>query len=161
MARIWYIPLPPTARTTVFDFVEVGPADDKPLELMGFLIGQHTEVKEAEEEQLDVRVTVMPATFTSGSGGSAGAPWNPDSQDSTSVGFASEVFNTTQASTSGTAKELYYPWNVRANPLEEWYPDGPLRPKAAQGEAIVIRLMVAPLDSITFAGWVCVKEGIG
>lgn len=156
MGRLAYIPFSVTTTTTC-DFVELTPADDKPIKLRGFLLGQTTELAEAQEEVLDVNVVRMTATVTSGSGGSAATYLYVDTGDQT-VGTTGEINNTTIATTSGSTHSWPFPWQVRNVPLEFWFPDERFCPKAKQTEYLFLRLSSAPADSIALKGWICIEE---
>lgn len=146
-----------TAAGTDTDALEILPADDKPCRLVGFNLGQISEVGDAAEEGLRVTVRRLPATVTSGSGGSAPTPAPMDSAD-TAAGFAAEVNNTTVATTSGTAIFLAeYGWNERA-PFEQWYPDPEMRPMARQGEALCIRIETTAADDLSAQATFFVEE---
>jgi hypothetical protein len=133
------------------------PADDKPVKLIGFEIGQTSELGDAAEESLRISIIRLPATVTSGSGGSAVTPAPLDSADS-AAGCAAEVNNTTVATTSGTAVTLEeFSWNIRSSPLERWWPDPQIRFKAKQGEALVIRCQTTVADDIS-ANWTAYFE---
>lgn len=130
------------------DLLELLPADDKPVKLLGMVFSQTTEVADAAEEGLRITVQRFPATVTSGSGGSAVTPCPPDSADS-AAGVAAECNNATVATTNGTAvtySELG--WNIRNSPFDFWFPPG-FEPKAKQGEALIVRSETTPADDIT------------
>lgn len=133
------------------DLLEILPADDKPVRLRGWSIGQTSEVKDAEEEGLRISVIRLPATVTGGSGGSAPTPQKVDSADA-AAGFAAEVNNTTVATTSGTAETVAeMAWINRNTPWEFWYPDERFCPKVKQGEALVVRLQTTLADDMSTA----------
>lgn len=141
------------------DWLEITPADDKPVKLRGLLISQISEVGDAAEEGLRFSIIRLPATFTSGSGGSAPTPAPMDSAD-TAAGFTAEVNNTTVATTSGTAVTLAeFGWNERNSPYEMWFPDERFAPKAKQGEGLVVRQQTTLADDMTacFTAW-CEEE---
>lgn len=157
MGRIAYVPFSVTTTTTC-DFVELTPADDKPIRIRGFLIGQTTELAEAQEEVLDVAIVRMTATVTSGSGGSGATYLGPDTDD-TAVAPTGEVNNTTIATTSGSTHTWSFPWQLRNVPFDYWFPDVAFCPKAKQTEYLFLRLATAPADSTALRGWVCIEEG--
>lgn len=131
------------------DLIEILPADDKPAKLRGFVLGQISEVGDGAEEGVRVSVMRLPATVTSGSGGSSPTPVPVDSADS-AAGAAVEVNNTTVATTSSTAVTLAeFGWNLRNSPFDFWWPDERFCPKAKQGEALVVRLQTTVADDIT------------
>ena len=130
------------------DLLEILPADDRPVKLRGFLLSQISEVADAAEEGLRVSVLRLPATVTSGSGGSAVTPAPMDSADA-AAGAACECNNTTVATTNGTAVTLAeIGWNNRNSPYDFWYPDANFCPKAKQGEALLVRLQTTLADDM-------------
>lgn len=133
------------------DLLEVTPADDKPVKLRGLIISQYSEIGDSQEEGLRISVLRLPATFTSGSGGSAPTPAPMDSAD-VAAGFAAECNNTTIATTSGTIVTLEeLGWNERITPFEHWFPDGPYCPKVKQTEGLIIRMQSTPADDFSGA----------
>jgi hypothetical protein len=138
------------------DLLEVLPADDKPVKLRGFLISQTSEVGDAAEEGVRISILRLPATVTSGSGGSAVTPAPMDSADA-AAGAACECNNTTVATTSGSAVTLAeIGWNERLSPFDFWFPDDRFAPKAKQGEGLVIRGQTTVADDMTicFTAWI-------
>lgn len=141
------------------DLWEILPADDLPCAIRGFRLGQTSEVGDTAEEGLRITVRRMRATVTSGSGGSAGAP-EEVGRSNQAPSFASEVNNTTVATTSGDSEIIeQMAWNNRNSPFEVWYPDPDFAPAAIQGEALLIRLETTAADDFTFAGTLWVEEG--
>ncbi len=138
------------------DLLEVLPADDKPVKLRGLLLSQISEVGDAAEEGLRISILRLPATVTSGSGGSSVTPKPMDSADA-AAGAACECNNTTVATTSGTPDTLAeIGWNIRNSPLDMWFPDERFAPKAKQGEALCVRMQTTPADDFTgcFTFWI-------
>lgn len=140
------------------DLLELLPADDKPVKLRGLLLSQISEVGDTAEEGLRISILRLPATVTSGSGGSAVTPKPMDSADA-AAGVAAECNNTTVATTSGTADTLAeLGWNIRNSPYEMWFPDAAYCPKAKQGEALIVRSQTTPADDITIACTFWIEE---
>jgi len=138
------------------DLLELLPADDKPVKLRGMLLSQISEVGDTQEEGLRISILRLPATVTSGSGGSAVTPKPMDSADA-AAGVAAECNNTTVATTSGTADTLAeLGWNERLTPWDLWFPDERFAFKAKQGEALVVRMQTTPADDFTglFTFWI-------
>ena len=138
------------------DLLEILPADDKPVKLRGFRLSQISEVGDAAEEGLRISVLRLPATVTSGSGGSAVTPAPMDSADA-AAGAACECNNTTVATTSGSAVTMEeIGWNERNSPCDFWYPDASFSPKAKQGEALIVRQQTTAADDYTgcFTFWI-------
>lgn len=160
MGRIYTVPFAGGTVTNAggnADLWELLPADDKPIKLRGFRFGQISEVGDAAEEGVEIQIVRLGATVTS-SNGTGVTPVPPDSADS-AAGFTAEVNGATVATTSGTTTILEsVPWNLRASPLEVWYPDERFCPKAKQGEGLFIRLITTVADDITFGGVAWVEE---
>lgn len=138
------------------DLIEILPADDKPVKLRGFSLSQISEVGDAAEEGLRITIIRLPATVTSGSGGSAITPAPMDSAD-VAAGAACECNNTTVATTSGTAVTIAeYGWNIRNSPFAEWFPDTAYCPKVKQGEGLVVRQQTTAADDYSgqFTFWI-------
>jgi len=142
------------AVTAAQDFFEITPADDKPIVIHACYLTQSTELGDAAEEQL--RVKIIRGHATGGSGGTAPTPASLDPAGS-AAGFAAEVNNTTIAST-GTTVDLHAEcFNVRTGWI--YIPTPEARPKASQANTtIVVRLMANPTDSITMSGTLIVEE---
>lgn len=139
------------------DLIEITPADDKPIKLRGFTLAQTSEVGDAAEEGLRVSVIRLPATVTSGSGGSAGTAQKTDSADA-ACGATIEVNNTTVATTSGTAEILTeLAWNIRNSPFDFWYPPG-FEPRCKGAESLVVRLQTTPADDLSGAFTFFIEE---
>lgn len=137
------------------DLLEVLPADDKPVKLRGFCLSQISEVGDAAEEGLRISVLRLPATVTSGSGGSSVTPSPTDSANS-AAGAACECNNTTVATTGGSAVTLAeFGWNIRNSPFDFWWPDAEFCPKVKQGEGLVVRQQTTAADDYTgcFTFW--------
>jgi hypothetical protein len=131
------------------DLLTILPADDKPCKLVGWIIGQTSELGDAAEENVRITVRHMTATVTNGSGGSAptAVPNRPGTD--LAAGFTARVNDTTVATTTGTStivEELS--WNERNTPWERWIPEE-LRPRALQGEALLVRLETTLADDLS------------
>lgn len=135
------------------DLLEATPADDKPIRLNRFVLGNSSELGDTAEEGLRVTVQMFPATVTSGSGGTATTPRPYDSVDA-AAGFSAEMNNTTVATTSSTAVTLAdFIWNIRMSPCEFVWPDPAKRPVVRGGEVLIVRMESTPADDITASLW--------
>lgn len=154
MGRVYAVTFTATAVTAAVDLFELSPADDRPIRLLGLFLGQTTELGDAAEEQLELRI--IRGHTTSGSGGSSATP-APLSPADAAAGFAAEVLNTTLAS-AGTGAVLWADsWNVRAGYPLIFTPE--MQPQASQANTtIVVRLASTPADSITIVGTLIVEE---
>lgn len=139
------------------DLFEITPGDDKPVGLMGLLLGQTSEVADAAEEAIRVTIYRLPATVTSGNGTSV-TPVAIDSAQS-AAGFAAESNGATVATTSGSAAILAeFAWNIRSSPLEMWWPDDNAMFKVRQTEALIVRCQTTVADDVTICITAYVKE---
>jgi hypothetical protein len=129
------------------DLFEIGPASNKPIELVALELGQSSETGDAAEEQLRIRII---RGHTTGSNGSAVTP-RPFSPNDSAAGAACEVLGTTIAS-AGTAVNLLsatfnvragYQWGPQPNGMGIW---------CANAELLVVRLMAAVADDLTMSG---------
>lgn len=160
MSRIYAVPYSGTLTNAGgdADLLEVLPADDKPCRLRGWIIGQTSEVADAAEEAIRISVIRLPATVTSGSGGSAVTPVALDSADA-AAGFAAECNNSTVATTSGSAATIMeLGWNERSSPFDFWFPDERFCPIVKQGEGLVVRNQTTIADDLSIVMTFFIEE---
>lgn len=142
------------------DLIILQPADDKPIRLAGFFLGQSSEVGDAAEENLRVTARHMTGTVTVTGGTSVTPVANrPGTGDVAAAGFTATANCTTVATTSGAStimEELA--WNVRNTPWERFIPEE-MRPIALQTEALILRLESTVADDITVQMTFFVEEG--
>lgn len=152
-ARYYTVRVRSSVSTGVSDLWEFRPADEKPIEIVYGVMGQETDMGDAEEEVL--RLQWIRGNTVSGSGGAAITPEELDPV-SPAAGFACERFNTTPAS-GGTEHVLHTGlWNIRTPWI--YYPEPEARPFANEGEFMVLRLAAAVADAITVSSTIYVKE---
>jgi hypothetical protein len=138
---------------TTTDLIELDAAAEKPCTLLGWEIGQSTELGDAAEEGL--RMRWVRGNTTSGSGGTATTP-RPCNLTDTAAGFTCEVGNTTAAS-AGTAVNMHsMAWNIRM-PWAVWLPEG-CGYNFSGTSLLVCRLVANPIDSVSFSGTCWVLE---
>lgn len=163
MARIYRVPFAAGTVTNAGgnnDLWTFTPADDKPIALMGFRIGQISEVADAAEEGIDLTIVHLGATVSAGTGGSAvtPVPGDPAISDLAS-GFTARINDTALATSSGTTTVMEaIPWNNRNTPFEVWYPDIDYAPKCRQASALCIRMNTTIADDMTFSGCAFILE---
>lgn len=154
MGRVYSVNFEGVAATATQDLIEISPADDKPIKLLGLFLAQSSDVGDAAEEML--RVQILRGHTTSGSGGSAQTPVPVDPSDP-AAGFAAEVNNTTIAS-AGTAVILHSDsFNIRAGLQLFWTPETAILARQSD-TTIAVRLLAAPADSLTISGTIYVEE---
>lgn len=161
MGRIYTVPFASGTVTNAggnVDLWELTPADDKPIRLRGFILGQTSEVGDAAEEAVNISVIHLGSAVTSGNGTSV-TPVPVDVAVGAAAGFTAEINGATVATTSGTATTIYeFCWNQRSSPYEVWFPDDRFCPMARQAAALVIRMNTTVADDITFAGTAIIEE---
>lgn len=160
MSRLYSIPVSGTytAAGTDIDLLTLLPADDKPCQLVGWSIGQHTEAGDAAAENIRLTVRHMTATVTNGSGGATVTPVNVDDPaGGQAAGFTARTLDTTVATTSGTSTVIENRgWNELQTPYDWIYPDERFYPKCRQGEAVIVRGETTVGDDVTvdYTFWV-------
>jgi len=147
----------PTAATVAIDIFEFTPADDKPLTIVGFTIGQTTEIGDAQEEELEIKIMRGGTGMTSGSGGVAAANGVGVDASSATSGFTYEAGNTTLATFTSGVTLLEDSMNVRTG--WQWWPPPEVWFSVSQANGgLVLRMNSTPADSITFAATAYVLE---
>lgn len=153
LGRKYTIHLAPTAITVAADLVEIDPATDKPVIILGWRLYQTSDVGDAAEEILGY--AWVRGNATSGSGGSAATPAKALTGDA-AASATCEVANTTQAS-AGTAVTVWSgPFNVRAGDIQVLTPDQWFATTGS--DLLCLRLLGAPADSLTIGGSVDILE---
>lgn len=157
MCRIYQVPIAFAAQTAQIDFFELTAAAEKPCRIHEIYLANSTEVADAQEEQLTLKLKRAIGSVTSGSGGSAPTPVPQDPRD-TAAGLTAETNNTTKLAVgSGTiTDERLFSWNVRMPFQLIFTPE--TRPMIVGGEKKVLELTTTPADSITMGGYVLVEE---
>jgi len=154
MSGVYTVPFACAGVTTSIDLSEIVAHTSKPLMIRGFVIGQKTEVGDAQEEML--RITIKSGQTVSGSGGSAVTPSNNDGA-AAAAGFTAEQFNTTKAGTGTIVDHGPWPWNVRVSPYVEKFPEGEEKFLIAARRA-TLELVDAPTDTMDIYGHPVVQE---
>lgn len=162
MSRIYAVPFNGTVANATgdTDLFSFAVADDKPIRLRGFILGNVSEVGDTAEEALRITVKYLPATLTQGSNGSTVTAVAPLSDQAGTVwGFTAHVNDTTVATSSGTVIVVdEFAWNIRNSPYEHWYPDPSFCPECKQGAGLVVRCETTVADDFTFSGTAFVEE---
>lgn len=161
MGRKYRVPFVATTVTAAggnTDLWEFIPTDDKPIHLIGFTLGQTSEVGDAVEEGIDITIIYLGATVTGGNGTTV-VPVAIDLGGNVAAGFAAEINATTVATTNGTATIMdAMAWNNRNTPYERWFSDPEWAPLCRQGSALVIRMNTTLADDMTFVGCAYIEE---
>jgi hypothetical protein len=134
-----------SAFTAQIDIFELLAAANKPGLLLGFEIGQTSEVGDAQEEMLTVVLKRVTGAPTSGSGGGT-STFQSTRPNDTAAGFTLETGNTTKL-TGGTSVELArWAWNLRQTLLYVPIPEEQIF--IDQATRLVLELVTTPADSI-------------
>lgn len=141
-----------------YDFFEIDPAADKPVEIVGIFIENKSEIGDAQEEMVAWSIERFSGATFSGGNGTAATPRPLDPSDG-AASFAAEVVAATIATTTGTKVTLHAGcFNIRTGLQFIFPPD--MRPKCdgAAHSALVIRLLTALADDATLSGTLYVRE---
>ena len=159
--RIYRIPFNATitAAGGDTDLFTIQPAAEKPCKIVGWIIGQFSEIGDAQEEVVRLTIRHMTATVTV-TGGTSVTPVarRPGTNEWAAAGFTAKTNHTTVATTSGTSVVVEeFAWNLRNVPFERWIPEE-MQIQAVNGEALLVRLETTLADDISFAGTLFVEE---
>lgn len=155
------------AVTAVQDLWQVGKVADsrstKPIKVKRFVINA-TNTTIPTSQMLAIRVRILPATVTDGSGGtSVTAPAKTDLGDS-SAGFTGFTNNTTKATTSGTATILFEGGFHIFNGMDETLDmdgKGGSQTTIPTAEVVVIELLSTVSGTVNLSGTCWVEESGG
>lgn len=145
------------------DLLELKPADDHPILLLGWAIyqaGGGNDVGDAQEEMLSIDVLHMTATVTDSNGSAVNANniVNLNDPTGTAASFSAIGPGTTVATTTGTTRSpQFVGWNERV-PYEYMAPTEQFGLGAKQTEAILIRGQTTPADDVSVRGTAWVLE---
>ncbi len=136
------------------DVFEIVPADERAVAIHAVYIAQSSDVADAAEEILDIKI--MRGFTSGGSSGSSSTP-APISPLDTAAGAAVEVNNTTIA-TTGTIVDCHSDsFNIRAGLQLVFTPE--CRPiTTATNTSIVVRILADLADAVTMSGTIVFEE---
>jgi hypothetical protein len=143
------------------DIFQLNPATNRPVRVVGFRLGNSTEVGDAQEEGVELQLMHMTATVTdgAGTGSTLVTPSASPRPGATAAGFTARVNSPTVATTSGTPTVVeYIGWINRATPLDVFYPDPKWCCEAIAGEVIILRMNTTLADDMTMQITVFVEE---
>jgi ligand-binding SRPBCC domain-containing protein len=156
MGRMYNLPLARTAVTAAVDLVEILTASSHICVIHGIELTQSTEVKDAEEEML--QLAWKSGQTTGGSGGGTSITPIPILIGDAAHGMTVEAFNTTKASAGTIVTHKVWDWNVRVPFLYVFTPE--TRLVIPPSTRATLELVSAPADSVTIGGQI-VLEIIG
>lgn len=156
MGRIYNLPLVRTSVTAAVDLAEILTAASHMAVIHAIELSQSTDVKDAEEEML--QLAFKSGQTTSGSGGNTGVTPVPVLIGDAAHGMTVETFNTTKASAGTIVTHKVWDWNVRI-PFEKIFTPE-TRLWIPPSTRATLELVTAPGDAITIGGQI-VLEVIG
>ena len=154
MGRMYVVEFADVAVVAAQDQFSQLPAVDKPVKLHAVFLSQSTEVGDAAEESLTIKLQRGAATTGSGGSADAGVPLISvkDAADAATI----RVIDTTEAS-SGTIVDLHSEsWNIRTPFI--WLPPPEHRLMVENAEFFAVVLITVPADSITMCGTLIYEE---
>jgi hypothetical protein len=156
--RVYTVSFAASAQTVAVDFFELITGAGGALCLLGLEISQTTELGDAAEEKVRLRITRATGTYTSGSGGNTGVARPPVRAGDAAATFTAETLNTTQIAVgTGVLTVLQqYPFEVRVGYERFWTPETAFT--IGNSSALAIGLAAAPADSVTWEGTAYVAE---
>jgi hypothetical protein len=153
MGRVYNLPLARTAVTAAVDLAEILTAATHICKVLAIEVSQSTDVKDAEEEML--QLAFKSGQTTSGSGGNTGVTPIPILIGDAAHGMTVETFNTTKASAGTIVTHKVWDWNVRVPFDKIFTPEQCLIiPPATRA---TLELVAAPGDSITIGGQIVIE----
>jgi hypothetical protein len=153
MGRIYNLPLARTAVTVAVDLAEILTAATHICVVHSIELTQSTDVKDAEEEML--QLAWKSGQTTSGSGGNTGVTPIPILIGDAAHGMTVETFNTTKASAGTIVTHKVWDWNVRVPFIYVFTPENRL--VIPPSTRATLELVAAPGDSITIGGQICIE----
>lgn len=153
---IYTVSFAPTSFTNAngdYDICELTPADDQPIEVIGWVIAVVSEIGDAQEEFLQVSWASDNAT----SGNGTSTTPRPTNSRFAAAGFTAETVGSTVASTGSAITIENFTIPARGGD-RVWYPDG-CGPRIDQGDTMLcMRLGTALTDDATVAGTIWVLQ---
>lgn len=155
MSGVYRVPFAYTGNGNV-DLVEITAASGKPCVVLGYKIGQTSDVGDAAEEILGLIFKSGTSGTTSGSGGSSVTPVNTD-RSGGAASFVAEQANTTKLAAGGGSITTHEtsPWNIRMQDKEIHTQE--LQVLIPAGERAALEIPAAA-DSLTINGVLFVQE---
>jgi hypothetical protein len=154
MARgVYTISFKQVSVAAVQDLLAAYAGSSKVLEIHSVIIGQITGTT---VQNLPITMNHLPATVTTGSGGTAPTPQKTNPGDAAAT-FTARANDTTQATTSGTSSRVVA--DV-FNTINGYFYQPPRedRPRISSNEAFVVSLDAAPGSALTMSGTMVVEE---
>lgn len=153
MGRMYTVEFADVAVTAAQDLFEVVAAADSIVALHAIYINQNSDVGDAAEEMLTVKI--QSGQTTSGSGGTAPTAV-PLALGDAAFGGTVEVNNTTEASAGTIVDHHSDTFNIRTG--WQYIPTPEMRKVLSPSGRMTITLITVPADSLTMSGTVYIEE---
>lgn len=156
MGRVYSVEFEAVAVTAAQDLFALKPADDKPITIHAIFLSQSSDVGDAAEEML--RIKIIRGAATIGSGGSNPTPRPLNSGDSASGITTNCRVNDTTETSGGTPLDMHSEaFNIRTGWAYMPIPEDRIRCAESDG-FISVALMNAPGDELTVSGTLYFEE---
>lgn len=153
MGRIYTATFADVAVSAQQDLFELVAPSDAIVLIHQIEISQLSDVGDAQEEMLSIRL--KSGATTSGSGGSAITPV-PISVGDVAFGGTCEANNTTKATLGTIVTHYAWAWNVRMDFNKLYVPE--LRPILSPSHRLTVELATTPADALTMSGVITFEE---
>lgn len=158
MGRMYRVFFESATVSAIQDAFELRAATGKPIALHRLVIKQAAggdDTGDAKEKIIDVLISKIDTTPSSGSGGTTQTPV-PIDPNTAAAGFGCDLNNTTQA--TGTRIDIGppLPFNNRVG-LDHVFLESE-RPRAAGGSYLLVEIPVAPAEAHELSGYALVEE---
>jgi hypothetical protein len=154
MSGIYTVPFSFTGADGTIDLCAMVAHATKQCVLLGFELGQSSDVGDAAEEIIQIKIRSGQTVV--GSGGSAVTPTPNDPVGASASGFTARQADTTQAGTGTIVDHYVYNWNIRQSLSvilpEQW------QIIFGAGRRLTIEGVSLPADSLTITGYAVVQE---
>lgn len=145
------------------DFLQLTAATGKPIRLVGFRLGNSTDVQDAGEMGLELQLVHMTGGTLTDGGGTGSTLITPTTVPRPAIGqaagFTARVNSPTIATSTGTTTVLeYVGWINRSTPLDVFYPEQKWCCEATGGEALILRYTGTLTSDMTMQLTVFVEE---
>jgi len=154
---MYNLPLVRTSVTVAVSLAEILNAATQVIIVHGIELSQSTEIKEAEEEMIQLQW--RSGMTAAGTGGNAGVVAIPQLILDAASGCTIRSFDTVKPSGGTIVTHKTWDWNLRASPFI-WMPPPEQRLVIAPSMRAALELTAAPTDATTFGGQIII-EAIG
>ncbi len=154
MGRVYSAEFADVAVTAAQDLFNLLPAVDKPVEIHSVILSQNTEVGDAAEEGLLIKL--QRGATTAGSGGSEPAG-TPLGSINNAADAATVHANDTTETSAGTIVDVHSEsWNIRTPFV--YMPPPEDRVRLENNQHFAVALITVPADPITMSGTIVYEE---